>query len=311
MFARFFIDRPIFACVISVVIVILGALAYTQLPLALYPNVSPPSVFVRASYPGADPQTIANTVAIPLEEQINGVEDMLYMTTSCQNGAVSINVTFKVGTDLNMAQVLVQNLVGIATPKLPEATRSLGVTTKKQSPTTILYVNLYSLKKGTVREGGKLVKDVDEDGNVYYHEKTFENPEDNEPYYDMLYLSNYHRLHIRDVIARLYGVGDSNINGEKEYSMRIWLDPDKMMTRGVSASEVSAAISKQNVQVSAGMLGQPPMTESTPFQYILLAKGRLVNEREFGKIVIRTNADGGKVLLKVKEINPSNIHWKD
>ena len=126
MFARFFIDRPIFACVISVVIVILGALAYTQLPLALYPNVSPPSVFVRASYPGADPQTIANTVAIPLEEQINGVEDMLYMTTSCQNGAVSINVTFKVGTDLNMAQVLVQNLVGIATPKLPEATRSLG-----------------------------------------------------------------------------------------------------------------------------------------------------------------------------------------
>ncbi|MBR5709255.1 MAG: efflux RND transporter permease subunit [Thermoguttaceae bacterium] len=298
MFARFFIDRPIFACVISVVIVILGALAYTQLPLALYPNVSPPSVFVRASYPGADPQTIANTVAIPLEEQINGVEDMLYMTTSCQNGAVSINVTFKVGTDLNMAQVLVQNLVGIATPKLPEATRSLGVTTKKQSPTTILYVNLYSLKKGTVREGGKLVKDVDEDGNVYYHEKTFENPEDNEPYYDMLYLSNYHRLHIRDVIARLYGVGDSNINGEKEYSMRIWLDPDKMMTRGVSASEVSAAISKQNVQVSAGMLGQPPMTESTPFQYILLAKGRLVNKREFGKIVIRTNADGGKVLLK-------------
>ena len=298
MFARFFIDRPIFAGVISVIIVILGALAYTQLPMALYPNVSPPMIMVRAEFPGADPQTVADTLAVPLEEQINGVEDMLYMTSSCTNGAVSINVTFKVGTDLNMAQVLVQNRVAIATPKLPDVTKALGVTTKKRSPTTILYVNLYSLKKGTVREGCQLVKDKDEEGNEYYREKIFDKPEDNEPYYDMLYLSNYHRLHTRDVVSRLYGVGDANINGEKEYSMRVWLDPDKMMVRGVSAQDITAAISKQNIQVAAGQLGQQPVPRPLAFQYILLTQGRLLNEEEFGKIVIRTDQNGSIVRMK-------------
>ncbi|MDO4628147.1 MAG: efflux RND transporter permease subunit [Planctomycetia bacterium] len=298
MFARFFIDRPIFASVISVVIVILGTLAYFQLPMTLYPDVAPPTIFVRAEYPGADAETVAATVAVPLEEQINGVEDMLYMSTNCANNQVSISITFKVGTDLNMAQVLVQNRVSIATPKLPEVVRSLGVTTKKMSPTQILYVNLYSLKKGTVREGCKLQKSVDENGREYYHEKIYENPEDNEPYYDMLYLSNYHRLHTRDVISRLYGVGDVSINGEKEYAMRIWLDPDKMMVRHVSASDVVDAISKQNVEVSAGQLGQQPVEKRVSFQYILKTQGRLLDAEEFGRIVIRTEDNGEVVRLK-------------
>lgn len=308
MFARFFIDRPIFASVISVVIVILGLLAYIQLPMTLFPNVSPPTVYVRAQYPGASPETVADTVAVPLEEQINGVENMLYMTTNCTNGQVAIAVTFKVGTDLDMAQVLVQNRVSIATPKLPEEVRSLGVTTKKQSPTTILSISLYSLKKGTVREGGQLVKAVDENGREYWHEKDFEDPEDNEPYYQMLYLSNYLRLFIRDVISRTEGVGDASINGEREYAMRIWLDPDKMMVRNISAKDVVAAIQKQNIQVAAGQLGQQPVPQPMAFQYMLQAQGRLVSEEEFGRIVVRVEEDGSTV--RMKDIARLELHSK-
>ena len=171
MFARFFIDRPIFACVLSILIVITGAISYYNLPQAQYPNVAPPTIFVNAKYPGADAQTLSETVAVPLEEQINGVEDMLYMESVCTNdGQCRVIVTFKVGTDLNMAQVLVQNRVGVATPKLPAVTRSLGVTTRKRSPTTILYVNFFS------------------------------------EVYDQIFLSNYVRLNVRDVIARLEGI---------------------------------------------------------------------------------------------------------
>jgi len=307
MFARFFIDRPIFACVISVVIVILGVLSYISLPMALFPTIAPPTIYVRASYPGASPETVAETVAVPLEEQINGVEDMLYMTTNCTNGQVAIAVTFKVGTNLDMAQVLVQNRVSIANPKLPAAVREQGVTTKKQSPTTIVMMSLYSLKKGTVREGGQLVKDEDEKG-VYYHEKEFEDPEDNEPYYKMLYLSNYLRLNIRDEISRVPGVGDASINGEREYSMRIWLDPDAMMIRHVSAKEVVAAIENQNIQVAAGQLGQQPVPRPLDFQYILQAHGRLLDEEEFGRIIIRTENDGE--IIRMKDVARLQLHSK-
>ncbi|MDO4858777.1 MAG: efflux RND transporter permease subunit [Thermoguttaceae bacterium] len=307
MFARFFIDRPIFACVISVVIVILGILSYISLPMTLFPTIAPPTIYVRASYPGASPETVAETVAVPLEEQINGVEDMLYMTTNCTNGQVAIAVTFKVGTNLDMAQVLVQNRVSIASPKLPAEVREQGVTTKKQSPTTIVVMSLYSLKKGTVREGCQLVKDVDEKGE-YYHEKEFENPEDNEPYYKMLYLSNYLRLNIRDEISRVPGVGDASINGEREYSMRIWLDPDAMMIRHVSAKDVVTAIQKQNIQVAAGQLGQQPVPRPLDFQYILQAHGRLFDEEEFGRIIIRTTEDGE--IIRLKDVARLQLHSK-
>lgn len=260
MFARFFIDRPIFASVLSIVIVLLGSLAYFQLPQAQYPDVAPPTIFVRAEYPGADAQTVSESVAIPLEEQINGVEDMLYMESVCTNdGACRVIITFKVGTNLDMAQVLVQNRVSLATPKLPEVTKSLGVTTKKRSPTVIMFVNFFS--NGT---------------------------------YDQVYISNYVRLQVRDVISRMPGVGDATIYGEKEYSMRIWLDPHKMRTRNLTASDITNAIKGQNVQVAAGQLGQQPVESPVMFQYILRTQGRLPDEESFGDIVIKSD-DSGRI----------------
>ena len=263
MFARFFIDRPIFASVLSILIVIAGVISYCNLPQAQYPNVAPPTIFVNAHYPGADAQTLSETVAIPLEEQINGVEDMLYMESVCTNdGMCRIIVTFKVGTDLNMAQVLVQNRVGVATPKLPAVTRSLGVTTRKRSPTTILYVNFFS------------------------------------EVYDQIFLSNYVRLNVRDVIARLPGVGDTSIYGEKEYSMRIWLDPDKMRIRRLSAEDVADAIENQNTQVAAGQLGQQPLDDPVMFQYILRTQGRLPDVESFENIIVKADDEGRVTLLK-------------
>ena len=263
MFARFFIDRPIFACVLSILIVITGAISYYNLPQAQYPNVAPPTIFVNAKYPGADAQTLSETVAVPLEEQINGVEDMLYMESVCTNdGQCRVIVTFKVGTDLNMAQVLVQNRVGVATPKLPAVTRSLGVTTRKRSPTTILYVNFFS------------------------------------EVYDQIFLSNYVRLNVRDVIARLPGVGDTSIYGEKEYSMRIWLDPDKMQIRRLSAEDVTDAIENQNTQVAAGQLGQQPLDDPVMFQYILRTQGRLPDVESFENIIVKADDAGRVTLLK-------------
>ena len=263
MFARFFIDRPIFASVLSILIVIIGAISYYRLPQAQYPNVAPPTIFVNAQYPGADAQTLSETVAIPLEEQINGVEDMLYMESVCTNdGMCRIIVTFKVGTDLNMAQVLVQNRVGVATPKLPAVTRSLGVTTRKRSPTTILYVNFFS------------------------------------EVYDQIFLSNYVRLNVRDVIARLPGVGDTSIYGEKEYSMRIWLDPDKMQIRRLSAEDIADAIENQNTQVAAGQLGQQPLDDPVMFQYILRTQGRLPDVESFENIIVKADDEGRITLLK-------------
>ncbi len=258
-FAHFFIDRPIFASVLSLVIVIVGGLAVFQLPVAEYPQVVPPTVVVTAIYPGANPRVIADTVATPIEQEVNGVENMLYMSSqSTSDGRMTLTVTFRLGTDLDKAQVLVQNRVAVAVPKLPEEARRLGVTTAKQSPDITLVVNIFS-------------------------------PDQR---YDQVYVSNYAYLQVKDVLARLPGVGGITIFGARDYSMRIWLDPQKIATRNLTADDVVSAIREQNVQVAAGTIGQPPISKGVSFQYIVNAQGRLTNEKQFGDIVVKTGADG-------------------
>ncbi len=258
-FSHFFIDRPIFASVLSIVIVIVGGLALFKLPIAQYPDVVPPTVVVTARYPGANPKVIADTVATPIEQEVNGVENMLYMSAQCSSdGSMSLTVTFKLGTDLDKAQVLVQNRVAVAEPKLPEEVRRVGVTTAKRSPDITLVVNLIS-------------------------------PDDR---YDQIYVSNYAYLQVKDVLARLPGVGSIIIFGARDYSMRVWLDPEKIATRNLTADDVISAIREQNVQVAAGALGQPPGAQGLSFQYIVTAQGRLTDEQQFADIVIKTGADG-------------------
>src|SRR3984957_18506665 len=233
-FSHFFIDRPIFASVLSIVIVIVGLLAVFKLPVAEYPPVVPPTVVVKAVYPGANPKVIADTVATPIEQEVNGVEDMLYMSAQCaSDGSMSLTVTFKIGTDLDKAQVLVQNRVAVAEPTLPEEVRRLGVTTAKQSPDITLVINLFS-------PSGR---------------------------YDQVYVSNYAFLQVKDVLARLPGVGSIIIFGARDYSMRIWLDPQKVAARDMTADDVINAIREQNVQVAAGQIGQPPIKSGLSFQY--------------------------------------------
>src|SRR5215510_1557330 len=211
MLARFFIDRPVLAWVISLVIVLLGGISAALLPVAEYPEISPPTVRVTANYPGASARVVADTVAAPIEQQVNGVEHMLYMSSQSGNdGSYTLDVTFVLGTDVNMAQVLVQNRVAIAEPSLPDVVRAIGVTTKKQSPDILLAINLYS----------------------------DDNPETSRPYYDQLYMSNYATLHLKDAVARLEGVGDVMVFGQQDYSMRVWLDPDRLQARGLTAGDV-------------------------------------------------------------------------
>src|SRR4249920_3154261 len=224
-FSHFFINRPIFASVLSIVIVIIGGLAIFQLPIAQFPNIVPPTIVVTARYPGANPQVLADTVATPIEQEVNGVENMLYMSAQCAgDGSMTLTITFKLGTDLNKAQVLVQNRVAVAEPRLPEEVRRLGITTAKRSPSITLIVHLVS-------PTGK---------------------------YDALYLGNYAFLQVRDTLSRLPGVGEARIFGASDYSMRIWLDPNKASARNLTASEIVAAVREQNVQVAAGVFGQPP-----------------------------------------------------
>src|SRR5438270_2899095 len=211
MLARFFIDRPVLAWVISVVIVLIGGIAAGLLPIAQYPQITPPTVRVTATYPGANAQVVADTVAAPIEQQVNGVEGMLYMSSQSSNdGSYALDVTFQLGTDLNMAQVLVQNRVAIAQPALPDVVKTIGVTVKKRSPDILLVVNLYS----------------------------DDNPETGRPYFDQLYLSNYATIQLLDALARVEGVGDVFIFGGRDYSMRVWLDPDKLASRNMSAGDV-------------------------------------------------------------------------
>ncbi|MGY3040897.1 multidrug efflux pump [Rhodanobacter sp. TND4EL1] len=258
--AQFFVDRPIMAAVLSLLFVITGSIAVFQLPISEYPEVVPPTVVVHASYPGANPKVIAQTVATPLEEQINGAEGMLYTSSQAtSDGALTLTVTFALGTNLNDAQVDVQNRVAQALPKLPEEVQRLGVTTQKSSPDLTMVVHLTS-------------------------------PDQR---YDMLYLSNYARLHVKDVLGRLNGVGDVQIFGAGEYSMRVWLDPQKLAQRSLTTGDVINAIREQNVQVAAGALNAPPGPGSAAFQLNINTRGRLVSEDDFRNIIVRTDANGG------------------
>src|SRR5437660_2590966 len=271
MLARFFIDRPVLAWVISVVIILLGAIAAALLPVAEYPEIQPRTVRVTASYPGANAQVVADTVAAPIEQQVVGVEGMLYMSSQSNNdGSYTLDVTFALGTDVNMAQVLVQNRVAIALPTLPDVVKAIGVTTKKRSPDILLAVSLYS----------------------------DDNPETGRPYYDLLYLSNYATIQLKDAVSRLEGVGDVTVIGQQDYSMRVWLDPDKLQSRGLTAGDVIKVLREQNVQVAAGQIGQPPVPTGQDFQYTLTTLGRLVEAEQFADIILKTGTDGEVTHLK-------------
>ena len=274
-FAHFFIDRPVFASVLAIVTVIVGGLAAYVLPVAQYPEIVPPTVVVSASYPGANSQTIANTVAAPIEQEINGVENMLYMSSNSTNdGQMRLTVTFKLGTDLDAAQVQVQNRVSIAEPRLPEDVRRLGVNVKKTSPDITLVVQLYSDPK-------------------------YDDPVTGEPRYSALYQSNYLLLQVRDQIARLPGVGDVFLFGARDYSMRVWLNPDKVASVGLTAGDVVQAIRDQNVQVAAGVLGQQPLPKgAADYQLTVNAQGRLTDPKQFEDIVVKSGAGGRIIRLR-------------
>ncbi|MEW4563070.1 multidrug efflux RND transporter permease subunit [Bremerella sp. JC770] len=260
--SRFFIYRPIFATVISIVIVLAGAVAQTTLPVAKFPQITPPTVQVTAYYPGANPLVVAETVAAPIEQEVNGVEDMLYMSSNCaDDGSYTLNVTFETGTDMDMATVLVQNRVAIANSKLPEDVRRQGVTTKKQSTQIVQFITITS---------------------------------DN-PAHDSLYLSNYATINLRDQLGRIKGVGALNIFGAADYSMRVWLDPTKLEARNLTTADVIAAIREQNVQVAAGRVGEPPTSDDTSFQMVINTKGRLEEAAEFGDLILKTGGEGSGI----------------
>src|ERR1700741_802893 len=252
--SKFFVDRPIFAGVISIIIFLAGLIVMTALPISEYPEVVPPSVVVRAQFPGADPNTIAATVATPLEEQINGVEGMLYMSSqAASDGTLTLTVTFKLGSDPNLATQLVQNRVNQALPRLPEVTRLLGVITEKSSPDLTMVVHLLS-------------------------------PNDR---YDMLYLRNYATLNVKDQLAKIEGIGSVQLFGSGDYAMRIWLNPQKIAELGLCADHVVNAVPRQNVQVAAGVVNGPPYSDKGQLQLPINVEGRLADPEEFGQIVIK------------------------
>ncbi len=264
---HFFVDRPIFATVLSLIMVILGLVAYTQLPVSQYPEIAPPSIVVRASYPGADANTVAATVATPLEQEINGVEGMIYMSSySTSDGAMQLTITFELGTDLDDAQVLVQNRVSIAEARLPEEVRRLGVTTAKSSPDLMMVVHMLS------------------------PDETF----------DQLYVSNYARTNVRDLLVRLGGVGQVSIFGERQFALRVWLDTDKLSAYGITPGDVVAALREQNVQVAGGALGTPPNRDDNAFQYIVTTQGRFEEPKEFSNIIVRSTEDGR--IVRVRDV---------
>ena len=267
MFSRFFIERPIFATVVSIVIVIAGLVAILALPISQYPEITPPTVEVTTTYPGAGAQVLAETVASPIEQEVNGVEGMIYMQSqSASDGKYKLTVTFEVGTDVDLAQILVQNRVAIALPKLPDEVKRQGVNTKKKSTAFLLFIALTS-----------------PDGR-----------------YDNLYLNNYATLNIKDELSRIYGVGDVDVFGGQEYSMRIWLDPEQLKARDLTTGDVIQAVEEQNVQVAAGQIGQPPAPPGQSFQYTITTLGRLSEVDEFENIIIKTAA-GGRI-TRVRDV---------
>ncbi len=265
MFSLFFIKRPIFAAVISIVIVVLGLVSLFSLPIARYPDLAPPTIQVSAVYPGADAKTVSETVAATIEKEVNGVEGMIYMSSVNGNdGSMNLTVTFEPGTDLDSANVLVQNRVSKAEPRLPEEVKRTGVTVKKKSTDTVMFIGLVS-PNGT---------------------------------YDAAYLSNYANLRIRDDLSRVPGVGDVTVFGVGEFSMRLWLDPDLLRARNLAATDVLAAVREQNIQVAAGRVGAAPAPEGTAFEYILSTQGRLSEAEEFENIIVRTAGEGGTIRLR-------------
>ena len=264
-FSDFFIKRPIFAGVLSIAVFVMGLLAMFKLPIAEYPEVVPPTIVVRATFPGATPKTIAETVASPLEQSINGVEGSLYMfSQATADGVMTLTVTFKLGTDPDKAQVQVQNRVQQVLPKLPDEVRNLGVTTTKQSPDLTMVVHLFSPNNR----------------------------------YDEVYVRNYATLQVRDALARIPGAGDVEVFGSGDYAMRVWLNPDRLAARNITAGDVVAAIREQNVQVAGGIIGQPPTRDPVNFELLVNVKGRLTTEEEFGNIIIKAGPNGEKTFLK-------------
>ena len=267
MFSKFFIERPIFASVISIVILIAGGVTLGTLPVAQYPEITPPTVEVSATYPGANATVVAETVAAPIEQEVNGVERMIYMSsTSASDGSYKLTVTFEVGTDLDLAQILVQNRVKLAEPNLPEEVKRQGVNTKKKSTNIILFVSLIS----------------------------------SDPRYDELFLSNYATLNLRDALSRIPGVGEVLVFPQSDYSLRVWLDPEQLKSRRLTTNDVLDAIREQNVQVAAGQIGQPPAPAGQSFQYPVNVLGRLSEVEQFEEIVVKT-AEGGR-LTRLKDV---------
>ncbi len=274
MLARFFIDRPIFAWVLSLVIILVGGVAIFFLPVAQYPPITPPTIQVTASYPGANAQVVADTIAAPIEEQVNGVEGMMYMSSQSTNdGTYALTVTFEIGTDLDTAQVLVQNRVALALPQLPAQVQLQGVNTKKRSPDILLAVSL-----------------VSPDGR-----------------YDELYLSNYATINVQDELARIKGVGDIIIFGQRSYSMRIWVDPDKLATRNLTAVDVVNAVRSQNVQVAAGQVGAQPVPPGQRLQLPMSALGRLESEEQFGDIIVKAGSASQPAAAATPTAEPSDV----
>lgn len=273
---HFFIDRPIFASVLSILVLIVGGAAYFTLPVAQFPDIAPPTIEVRATYPGASGQIISDTVATPLEQEINGVENMLYVASQATgDGQLVIQITFALGTNLDTAQVLVQNRVAIAEPRLPEEVRRIGITVRKSSPDLMMVIYLSSPDASR----------------------------------DALYISNYATLQIRDALARLNGVGDVRVFSARDYAMRIWLDPDRIAARGLTAGEVVEALRGQNIQVAAGVLNQPPVPRSAAFQLNVEAQGRLQDPRQFANIIVRNDADGR--VTRIRDIGRVELAAQD
>jgi multidrug efflux pump len=265
LFSRFFIDRPIFASVLSIVITLAGAIAVFTLPLAQYPQITPPTIQVMCQYPGADATVVAESVAAPIEQQVNGVEDMLYMTSNSTNdGSYNLTVTFKPGVNLNFAQVVVQNRVNLALPQLPDVVKATGVTTRKRNPDILLIVSVYS-----------------PDGSR-----------------DNLFLSNYATIQLKDELARVEGVGDIFLFGQQDYSMRIWVDPEKLSSRDMTAGDVVNALQEQNIQVASGQVGQQPVPTGQDYQMPLATLGRLTEPEQFADIILKTSTDGRVVRVK-------------
>ena len=264
--SHFFIDRPIFAAVVSIVLLIVGAVAVTRLPIAQYPDIAPPVVRVSGQYPGASADVVAATVVAPLEQGINGVENMLYITSNATgDGRFQIDVTFDLGTNLDIAQVQVQNRVAVALPRVPADVRNIGVTTAKSSPDLMMVVHLYSPDKSR----------------------------------DTLFISNYATTEVIDQLNRITGIGSITAFGGRDYSMRIWLDPDRLQSLALTTGDVANALQAQNVQVAAGVLNQPPVTQPRAFQLAVRTLGRLIDPKEFGEIVVKQTADA---VVRLKDV---------